>query len=57
MEQDGHVRVLAVPLVCPVLDPVGGFIAGAFESVFFNESFEQVYGMMIDLEPVILRFF
>jgi hypothetical protein len=38
-------------------DSVGGFVADAFESILFNKSLEQVYRMMIDLEPVIRIFF
>jgi hypothetical protein len=33
-------------------DPVGGFVTGAFKPIFFNESFQQIQGVMIGVEPV-----
>ena len=34
-------------------DPVGGLIAGTFKPIFFNKSFQQIYGEMIGVKPVI----
>ena len=34
-------------------DPVGGFVAGAFKLIFFNESFQQVQGVIVGFKPVI----
>ena len=34
-------------------DPVCGLVAGTFKPVFFNESFQQIYGVMIGVKPVI----
>jgi len=34
-------------------DPVGGLVAGALEAVFFNESLQQIHGIMIGVKPVI----
>ena len=34
-------------------DPVCGFVAGAFEAVFFNESFQQIQGVIVGFKPVI----
>jgi hypothetical protein len=34
-------------------DPVGGLIAGTFKPIFFNKSFQQIYGVMIGVKPVI----
>ena len=34
-------------------DPVSSLIAGSLESVFLNESFQQVQGMVINSDPVI----
>ena len=34
-------------------DPVGGFVTGAFKPIFFNESFQQIQGVMIGVKPVI----
>jgi hypothetical protein len=34
-------------------DPIGGLIAGTFKPIFFNKSFQQIYGEMIGVKPVI----
>jgi len=34
-------------------DPVGSLVAGAFEAVFFNESFQQKQGVIVGFKPVI----
>ena len=34
-------------------DPVGGFVASAFKPIFFNESFQQIQGVMVGVKPVI----
>ena len=37
-------------------DPVCGLVAGTFEAVFFNESFQQIQGVIVGLKPVIRDF-
>jgi hypothetical protein len=41
------------PLGLSGQDPVGGFVAGRFEAVFFNESFQQVQRVIVGLKPII----
>ena len=41
------------PLGLSGQDPVGGFVAGAFKLIFFNESFQQVQGVIVGFKPVI----
>ncbi len=33
--------------------PVGGFVAGAFKTISFHESFEQIQRLIIGVKPVI----
>ena len=34
-------------------DPVCGLVAGTFKPIFFNESFQQVQGVIVGFKPVI----
>ena len=34
-------------------DPVGSSVASTFETILFNESLKQIYGMVINFNPVI----
>jgi hypothetical protein len=34
-------------------NPVGGLVAGTFEAVFFNESFQQIQRVIVGLNPVV----
>jgi hypothetical protein len=48
-----HVSLFGSALCLTDAAPIGGFVAGTFKPIFFNESFQQIQGEMIGVKPVI----